>query len=247
MRTAPPLGTHSYSSRIWQRFGEPLLHPQFDDVLGVLRDAGIYGVAVRTNGIALDEVHIESVIRHEVDLVNVLLDAWTPELYHTIQSPKGQRGAELEDIRANIKRLIEERGRQKRVAPLVVPEITKSIDTLDELEPFFDGWIRECGWANISGSCDHAGQREDRSVMPMAPPARSACRRINQRATVLANGRLAVCDQDFTGRFPVSDLHDEGLGTVWLGEVMSRARDRHRNGQFDATPLCTPCQDWHRP
>ncbi|MCH7527087.1 MAG: radical SAM protein [Planctomycetes bacterium] len=228
-------------------FGEPLLHPQFDEVLGILRDAGIYGVAVRTNGVALDEVHIESVIRHEVDVVNVLLDAWTPELYQTIQSPKGQRGADLEDIRANIKRLIEERGRKKRVAPLVVPEITKSIDTLDELDPFFDGWIRECGWANIAGYCDHAGQREDRSVMPMAPPARSACRRINQRATVLANGHLVVCDQDFTGRFPVGDLHDEGLGTLWLGEVMSRARDRHRTGHFDATPLCTPCQDWHRP
>lgn len=58
---------------------------------------------------------------------------------------------------------------------------------------------------------------------------------------------LVVCDQDFTGRFPVGDLHDEGLSALWLGEVMSRARDRHRNGQFDATPLCTPCQDWHRP
>jgi hypothetical protein len=125
--------------------------------------------------------------------------------------------------------------------------MTKSVDTLDELDPFFDGWIRECGWANIAGYSHYAGQLEDRAAMSMAPPKRTPCRRIMERALVLADGRLVLCDQDFTGAYAVGNLHRDGLGAVWGGSAMTQVRQAHLEGAFEVGVWCGRCDEWHRP
>ncbi|MEE9297393.1 MAG: radical SAM protein [Phycisphaerae bacterium] len=223
-------------------FGEPLLHPRFDDILNVFASAGIYGVAVRTNGLALDDDRIDAVIRHGVDVVSALFDAWTPATYRTVH---GQD--RLNEAVEKVRRLVQVRGQRRSVAPLVVPEITKSLETMHELDSFFDGWVREMGWANIVGYSDYAGQMEDRRAAIMAPPTRHACRRISQRATVLADGRLLLCDQDFTGKHAVGSLKHATLGELWTGHHMQGVRKRHRQGCFDSIPLCANCEQWHRP
>lgn len=223
-------------------FGDPLLHPRFDDVLRIIRSAGIYGVAVRTNGIALDAERIDSLIRHQVDVLNVVLDGWTAATYAAVQ------GADrLDAVLANIKRLTTRRNEAQSVAPLLVPELTKSNETADDMDAFFDGWIRDTGWACISGYSRYAGQMPDRAVMDMTPPTRFACRRIRHRAMVLSDGTMPVCDQDFNGLHPAGDLHRMSLADCWAGPTMTRVRERHRNGQFDGTPLCGACVEWHRP
>ena len=83
--------------------------------------------------------------------------------------------------------------------------------------------------------------------MNMSPPQRFACRRIMQRAMVLADGRIPLCDQDFTGRHTIGDLQHSTLGELWQGVAASAARHKHQAGAFDATDLCTRCDEWHRP
>ncbi len=223
-------------------YGEPLLHARFGEVLGALKEAGVYGLAVRTNGIALDDDCIDLLIDHEVDIVNVVLDAWTPETYAVVQGVD-----RLALVRENIVRLTEARARRPSVWPILVPEMTKSIETVHEMEPFFDGWVRETGWANISGFSHFAGQLADRAVMCMCPPRRSGCRRIQNRMLVLADGRVPLCDQDFNGRFVVGDLSRQSIEDIWTGMAMNTARSRHQEGHFDAIPLCAGCEEYHRP
>lgn len=223
-------------------FGEPLLHPRFADVLRILRDANIYGIAVRTNGLALDDAAIDAIIEQEVDVVSVTIDAWTAELYRAVQ------GADrLDEVKANLKTLDARRNERKTAVPLVVPEMVKSVDTVSELDPFFDGWVRACGWANIAGYNHYSGRLDDLSVMNMSPSKRFACRRIMQRAMVLADGRVPLCDQDFTGQHTIGDLRHDTLGQVWQGDSASKTRHEHQTGVFDATDLCARCDEWHRP
>lgn len=223
-------------------FGEPLLHPRFNDILRILRDAGIYGIAVRTNALALDDSRIDALITHRIDVVSPLLDAWSPERYRAVH------GADrLNEATDNVTRLMSVRADRRSVAPLVIPEIVKSVETVDELDAFFDGWVRRTGWATIAGYSHYAGQLKDRSVIRMAPPTRRPCRRINQRAVVLADGRLTVCDQDFNGRHAVGSLTETPLRDLWCGPEMQRIRRGHRDEPFDGIPLCTRCEEWHRP
>lgn len=241
-KIATELSRYDDSLVVLGGFGEPLLHPKFDDVLRILRERGVYGVAVRTNGLALDDAHIDSLIRHRIDIVNVLLDAWTPQLYAKLQGLD-----RLEQVKEAIQRLATVRAERSCVAPLIVPEMTKSVETIDEMDSFFDGWVRECGSANFTGYSHYADQRPERSVMTMSPPTRAPCRRILHRLTVLADGRVPLCDQDFTGRHAVGSLKDQSLAKLWQGLAMTNARQCHTEGSFDAIPLCPRCDEWHRP
>ena len=224
-------------------FGDPLRHPLFAKVLGILTGAGVYGVAVRTNGVGLDEATIECLIDHEVDVLCVTLDAWSEELYRRVNGRDG-----LGRVRECLDRLAERKQARGSVAPLVVPEMIKSVDTVGEIDAFYDGWVRSVGCANIEGYSHFAGQRADRSVMNMCPPTRRRCLRIGTRVTVLADGRVLRCDQDFRGEFPVGRLEGgASLEGFWRGEAMSRVRSCHAAGRFDEEPLCGGCEEWHRP
>ncbi len=234
-------------------FGDPLRHPQFVEILQSLRvdrrgtGCTPYGLAVRTSAADLTDRHIEAMITCEVDILDVPLDAWTPELYRQLQSPNDSAVADLEAVLERLNRLSELREQRGSVKPVVVPELTKARENVHELDAFHDGWLRRVGAISISGYSYHAGQCEDRSVINMAPSRREPCRRIRSRCLVLADGTMTTCDQDFEGLHAIGRIGERSLEQLWRGTAFDRIRKAHRTGRFDATPLCTACNEWHRP
>jgi radical SAM protein with 4Fe4S-binding SPASM domain len=251
-------------------FGDPLRHPDFSRILGMIReplqaDSGtrkewkrdrVFGLCVRTPAVDLDDMRIAALIEHEVDVLSVVLDAWTPQLYgqlHGRYEPQASACADrrepklLDVVLANIDRLAEVRVARRLVKPIVVPELTKARENVHELDDFHDGWLRKLGSVCITGASSYAGQWDDHRVMSMAPPKREACRRLKSRCMVLSDGRVTMCDQDFKGRHVIGDLREQSLEEIWNGPVMAELRDAHQKGQFDANPLCATCDEWHRP
>ncbi|MBN1514006.1 MAG: radical SAM protein [Phycisphaerae bacterium] len=222
-------------------FGEPLLHPEFPQVLATLRNAGIYGVAVRTSGRAWSDAAIHALVQHKVDVVGVLVDAWTPERYRALH------GNDLQTVLNGIERLGQVRQKAAQPVPFINAELIKCAHTLDELEPFVDGWIRRQGCVTLTGYSTYAGALPDSRVMDMSPPVRAACRQLRERCTVLANGQVLACDQDFLAARPVGSLHHSTLAALWTGPAMEALRTAHDSGRFDADPLCARCAEWHRP
>ena len=233
-------------------FGDPLRHPRFREVLEAIRSVrrngrGLYGLAVRTSGVDLTDDHMDALIEHEVDVLNVTLDAWTPDLYGQLQSPGDPLLASLESVRARVDRLLALQKERGTVKPAIVPEMCKSRDNVQELDAFHDGWLRRVGAVMISGHSHYAGQCEDRSVINMAPAHREACRRIRSRCVVLADGRVVMCDQDINGTHALGKIGKQSLEEIWQGSEFTRIRDAHRESRFDPNSLCGACAEWHRP
>ncbi|MFQ5491627.1 MAG: SPASM domain-containing protein [Phycisphaerae bacterium] len=241
-RIAAELATYDDSRVVLGGFGEPLGHPQFDAILAALADAGIFAVAVRTAGLTMTEDVIASLVRHKVTVAEFTLDAWTEALYARLHP-----GAALPTVVSAMDRLAAARAHAGQVEPLVVPSFVKSTDNVHELDAFFDGWIRKEGWAVIHGFSHHAGQLEDRSVVDMSPPHRHPCRRIRNRCTVLADGTLTLCDQDFTGLSKVGSLKHTNLEDLWQSNQFQAARSNQDAGNYQTGPLCANCAEWHRP
>jgi hypothetical protein len=222
-------------------FGEPLAHPELPAVLSHLREAGVYGIAIRTDGTRLDTGTINTLIEFDVDVVSVFLDAWTPDLYRQLH------GRDMQPVLKAMDQLQHERVQRGKPGPLMVPEMMKAVQTVDEMEPFFDGWLRKCGWATLIGFNRYGGVLPDYSVVDMTPATRTACRRIGSRCSVLADGRVIACDQDFAAVRPIGSLHESTLGELWTGSAIAALRAHHACGRYDADPLCAPCSEWHRP
>jgi hypothetical protein len=205
-------------------FGDPLLHPRFADVLAAIRSAApadrpLLGLAVRTPCVELNDDVIDALITHRVDIVEVLLDAWTPSRYAALQTPAagadasryghattgGEAGrytlpADLGRVLANIERITARTRSANTAAPVILPSMTKARHNVEELDEFFDGWVRRVGAVCVTAYSHHAGQVEDRSVIDMTPSTRCPCRRLQSRAMLLADGTLVACDQDFRAR-----------------------------------------------
>ena len=227
-------------------FGDPLRHPDLADVLSCLRRAGVFGLAIRTTAVDLDEACMRMLVASEVDILNVVLDAWTPQLYAALQTPSDS-SADLGMIKARLEQLVALSASEVTVKPVVLPEMTKARQNVCELDDFFDGWLRAVGTVHISGHSHRAGQIEDYSVVNMAPAARGPCRRLRSRCMVLADGRVVLCDQDHRGLHAVGNLRDHTLDEVWHMRGLCALRDAHARGSYDEHPLCASCGSWHRP
>jgi len=232
-------------------FGDPLRHPQFPDVLERIRaieedGRRLYGLAVRTRGVDLTPAHMQAMLEHGVDVLELALDAWTPELYGQLQSPSDPARAKLDEVLAGLNQLTELRQQRQMVKPIVVPSMTKARDNMHELDEFHDGWLRRLGAVAIYGASHYAGQFEDRSVINMAPKPRVGCRRLRSRCVVLADGRVTMCDQDFNGRHAVGSLCEHSLEQIWRGTTFDMLREAHREDRFDITSSCAACDEWHR-
>jgi len=246
-RLVAELSVYDDSLMVLGGFGEPLLHPEFARIARVCRaterpvgaSGGLFGLAVRTNAIALDEEAAARMIEAGVDVVSLMLDATRAETYRVVHDVdmfgKAMAGAEA---------LMTAREQGRRGLPIIVPELVKVAETMPDLEAFFDDWTRRVGWANLEPFNCGAGRRK---VMRMAPPSRWACGRLWSRCLVLADGRVVRCDQDYTAAEPVGTLADASLEQIWRGTTMDELRSLHRSGHWSSAGLCAGCQEWHRP
>lgn len=232
-------------------FGDPLRHPDFANVLRTIRaandDSPLFGLAVRTSGVDLNDEVIAALIENRVDVVQIQLDAWTQETYAAVQAPGNSKPAALEAVLGRMQRLREARQAARQVTPLTLPDMTKAKANVGELDAFHDGWLKREGAVSISGFSHCAGQIEDVGVMNMAPSAREGCRRIRSRCVVLADGRMTLCDQDIYGKQSIGNVQGSSLGDLWRAASFEKVRQAHRAGAFDVNPLCAACADWQRP
>lgn len=224
-------------------FGDPLLHLYWPRFVRIAREAGILGVAIRTPAVTLDDAALERLLESRVDLVNVLLDAHAPETYAELHGVD-----RFEQVNARIEAiLVATRTAQRGGIPIVACEMLKTRRTMGEMEAFYDHWLNKGCGAIIAGPSAYAGLFPDGSVMDMSPPARFACSRLWTRAMVLADGRVTLCDQDFTGAQVVGDVSAASLAEIWRGASLSQARQAHVEKRWGELPLCSACREWHRP
>jgi radical SAM protein with 4Fe4S-binding SPASM domain len=223
-------------------FGDPMCHPELPDIVRILREAGALAVAIRTTGLVGDEALDKALFDIPVDVLSVTLDAATPETYRSVHGIDA-----YERVTARLSMWEQWRTQRNAVRPLIVPELMKSTDTLADMEAFFDAWMRQTGWAVITGHSHRARQLDDQSVMPMAPPRRVPCRRLSSRMMILADGTVTACDQDFAAKMPLGSVASQSLDAIWTGDAITALRAAHAETTFDAHPLCARCDEWHRP
>jgi spiro-SPASM protein len=223
-------------------FGEPLLHPDFEKALQMCREAKVFGLAVRTNGMAMNEQVAQAMCDSSVDVVQVLLDANDAGAYRNLHGVDA-----WDEVTRNMDVLNHLRQSSAQVSPIIAASMTKARETIGTLESFYDRWLGFSGWAVVEGYSCHAGLLEDRRVMSMAPPQRRPCRQLSERCTVLADGRVVGCDQDFQGRYVLGDLNRNSLTEIWQGQELNALREAHRAGDYSLHPMCENCDEWHRP
>jgi hypothetical protein len=124
---------------------------------------------------------------------------------------------------------------------MVVPTFTKCRQNLDEMELWYDHWLRVLGQAVITGPTTYANQIPDQSCADMSPPSRRPCARINSRMTILSDGTIPSCEQDPLAAHPLGHSLTNQILPIWQQQFPQLRTDH------TTRPLCQSCTEWHRP
>jgi radical SAM protein with 4Fe4S-binding SPASM domain len=64
--------------------------------------------------------------------------------------------------------------------------------------------------------------------------------------TILADGTVPLCSQDYEPRVILGDVNNQSLSSIWLGPAMNQLRRAHQDAIYTDYPLCVKCKEWHR-
>ena len=226
--------------------GDALLHPQWEQIVIAAHEAGVLGIGIETD-LLCDRATIARLLALPIDLVAIRLNADTARTYEIVHGQDRFKTA-ADNILALIeaRRCRGESGEGPAGLPWVVPKLVKTADTLIDMESFFERWSRTFACHPvIEPQLTAAGRIPDVNLMPMAGPKRRPCRQLANRLTVLSDGRVAQCDQDWQGEAAVGSTHDQPLTT--LLQTLDQRRQAHHAGQHDHLDICATCTQWHRP
>lgn len=226
--------------------GDALLHPEWDQLVLAAHQAGVLGIGIETD-LRCDKETVDRVLELPLDLVVVRLNADQPDTYATTMGAD-----DLPSVADNIRHLLERRraradtGEGEIAQPWLVPTLTKTETSLSDMESFFQRWTATFGCQPVlTPATTGCGKMPDLSPVPMTPPKRKPCRQLGRRMSILSDGTVALCDQDWLGEAALGQAGSDDLLTLWQNaHAPWRA---HQNERYDELELCRHCSDWHRP
>ena len=218
--------------------GDPLLHTQFTQIINCAKRCGVDSIAVETDLLDLPAETLTTLTSGMIDVVAVHLPAATAETY---QRAMGVNSLGL--VLENLKKLCT--SALAAGIPVVTPVFTKLSLNLEEMEAFYDHFIRTLGAAVVRGPSNCAGQLPDVAAIDMTPPKRVPCRRLASRMTVWSDGTVPLCENDIHGSVALGHVARESIATIW-GKAFHPVRQAHTTGS-SLPLLCQTCNDWDRP
>ncbi len=223
--------------------GDALLHPDWLAIVESARAAHTLGIAIETD-LLIDESQLPALLDAPIDVLTVRLNADTAATYERVM------GADhFATVTRNLQWLLTERQRRGGGLPWIVPRLIKTRETLLDMETFFDRWMHFTGHAVIEpATTGRAGSlpiAPEQSPVMMAPPRRVGCRQLERRMSILSDGTVPRCDQDWQGEEIMGDTRIASLYEIW--QQSQPMRQRHAHGRWNEMTSCAGCHEWHRP
>jgi hypothetical protein len=194
--------------------GDPLLHPQFDEMITSAKRSGIRAVHVRTE-LLVESPAIDHLLASGVDVVSVDLNADRAATYLAMMGVDRFRDAlmNLEYLINNRRRLTPQKSTAAMALPWVVPHLQRRAETYEDIDTFFDRWQGTLGACVIDDP--PAGDSRAIGLTPAVTPPRMQRREALRRMTILCDGRVPLHDLDFTGNHCAGNIMHTVASDLW--------------------------------
>jgi len=225
---------------------EPLLDHKLPDRVRLAKELLSPSVQVRTvtNGTPLTPAMIEKLIASGIDSVSVSIDAFNEDTYNRIR-----QGLNFQRVMKNTLSLVERMGRRH-----VDVSFLRQRENEGEEDAFTGYWRRQGIRTRFTEPTNRAGTLDSHERVRKARPALwkklahpllnrliPACHHPFTSMTILWDGRVITCCEDWEPRDTVGDLSKQSLKEVWNGEKINHYRHLLRNHQADASLVCADC------
>lgn len=222
--------------------GEPMLHKGLYAMLSdAVTRSGTF-VSLTTNGTLLTPSRIEQLIETGVNLVDISIDAFSPETYSAIRV----RG-DLNVTRANTERLIQrvrETGSSMRIAVSYIEQPNNAHETADFERYWHDAGAHSVAIRRLHSASGAVISVADVMRKKVATQERRPCVYPWERVVVTPRATLAFCPSDWTGGSSLVDYNTTTIAELWKGRPYDSLRLAHLTNDYTAHSFCGQCPDW---
>ena len=203
------------------QWGEPLLHPQFFELVRYAADRGVRTM-ITSNGTHLSPENRRKLLACGLERITFSVDG-------DAESHFAIRSYELEKLRRDVRLLIAERDAAGSALKIDVSMVVDA--STEHALPAF-----RAEWTDVV-------DRVQWIPRIMAERRTTACRELWRGSlVVLWDGRVTVCCVDSEGLLTVGDAREAPLSELWNGEKLRALRRSHAEGNFPS--LCAMCGEF---
>jgi radical SAM protein with 4Fe4S-binding SPASM domain len=200
-------------------FGEPLLHPQIGEMVGL---AGLVckRVELTTNGMALTP-------KIAAQLIDARLDYLRVSIYPTIPHP--------ENVVRNVLTLRKLRDQSGLTRPVICAKVFSQAEK-EAIQPLYDGIVDEIAVEGL-----HTIGSEFVQISQQPKDDRKACPYPFYNLVVKSNGDVVPCCVAWEDSLVVGNVAAQTLSEIWAGEPLARIHRLHLEGRRSELAACAKC------
>jgi MoaA/NifB/PqqE/SkfB family radical SAM enzyme len=222
--------------------GEPLFHPDLEQMIRIASDRDL-ATRIHTNATLLDRHRAASLLDAGPDLLSFSFDGYDKASYESVRI-----GGVYEETLENIRFFLAEKKRLGLDKPYTIVQIIEppgiTAGYRENLHRFGDR-LRSYGLDKFYVKKPHnwAGNAPDQYPLHQKY---IACTFLYYSMTVLWNGLVCPCPQDWYGTQVLGDLTEQTVEEVWNGDLYRDMRRRSAARDLDGW-LCQNCDRVFRP
>jgi radical SAM protein with 4Fe4S-binding SPASM domain len=231
-------------------YGEPLLSPDFSEMLHLAREADVSErIETTTNASLLTASVAEAMVRDQLDYVRVSIYSADPEGHRAITGSHTSVGRILENLRG----LQEAKQAAGSPRPFVSckmldaygPENDRFLATFAPVadEVYIDkphGWIQVDG-ADFIGTYYEDGARRVRQDLDVNSTDRVACPMAFTTMAVRCTGDVSPCCVDFVGGTDLGTIEELELRQIWTSDAWYQFQVMQLQGRRQENVSCARC------
>ena len=205
--------------------GEPLLHPQFFDIVAYAKRKPNISVGFLCNATLFDRDRAKATVELGVDSLAFSVDGAQQDVFEYYR-----KGAVLDQVEENIRFLLAIRdGGNPSVSLRMVHHEEADVEQFVER------------WAGHVESIVVSRKRPVRREMSLPVKLCRPCPSIYGQMIMGWDGTTVLCCEDNWGDAVIGRFPDESLYEIWNGRTMQHARRLHETGRYQEIGLCSTC------
>ena len=220
--------------------GEPTLHPKLPDMIEYCKDKFLE-FKINTNATRLNEKIIRCILENNVDELVYSVDAHTEEMYNQIRpaiNGKNNFNLVLSNI-SNFNQIRDNEYKRSFTKTRVSGVCFREDQNLEDITNFWKQYVDEVAFVR-------ALERWDTYFNEKHPDNNSPCVYLWERIYIWFDGKTNPCDVNYKsflspGLIEKDNVSEKKIKEIWTGEIYSRLRSDHVNGNRDHINPCDRC------
>jgi radical SAM protein with 4Fe4S-binding SPASM domain len=233
-----------YDVNLFHR-GEPLLNENIYAMISAAKKEGIT-TRLHSNATLLDAEASKRLLECGLDYLSFSFDGYLKQTYE-----KNRAGADFEETLKNITaflRLKKEAGLKNPYTVIQVMEYDEKTDAADlrRQKEMFRKSFRELGLNRFVIRKPHNWGGLIRKIDTGKKNAYNACTFCWYSLTILYDGKVCCCPQDFKAKIVLGDVQKTSIKNIFNAKEMAAFRKKNKNGQITQMLPCRDCDRIYR-